>query len=135
MPAPPEVVLHEYISLGGWFKEPQFEALRQWLVGEGFTIKQALEPRPWRTYPSIKFSGTVTQIEQAFHVTVMQDTHSSLRCYAVFANLRMPARFAPKGDTYMEGFSFGEDSAPGLRTSCFLMLLQMLDSFLCPRNV
>jgi hypothetical protein len=119
VPAPPEVVLHEYISLGGWFKEPQFEALRQWLLGQGFVIKEALGPRPWRTYPSIKFSGTVAQFEQAFHVTVMQGAHASLRCYAVITNLRMPARFAPKGDTYMEGFSFGEDSAPGLRTRCF----------------
>ena len=67
----------------------------------------------------IKFSGTVAQLEQAFHVTVMQGAHGSLRCYAVFTNLRMPARFAPKGDTYMEGFTFGEDLAPGLRTRCF----------------
>ncbi len=119
VPASPGIVLHEFILLGGWFKEPQFEALRQWLLGQGFLIKQVLAPEPWRTYPSIKFSGTVDQIERAFHVTVMQGTHASLRCYAVFANLRMPARLAPKGATYMEGFSFGEDSAPGLRTRCF----------------
>jgi hypothetical protein len=118
-PAPAEVVLHEYILLGGWFKKPQFDALQQWLIDQGFMIKQALGLEPWRTYPSIKFSGTVAQFEQAFHVTVMQGTHGSLRCYAVFTNLRMPARFAPKGDTYMEGFSFGEDAAPGLRTRCF----------------
>ncbi|MGO9265754.1 MAG: hypothetical protein ACLQBA_12870 [Candidatus Binataceae bacterium] len=118
-PAPPGIVLHEFILLGGWFKEPQFEALRQWLLGQGFLIKQALAPQPWRTYPSIKFSGTVAQIGRAFHVTVMQGTHASLRCYAVFANLRMPARLAPEGATYIEGFNFGEDSAPGLRTRCF----------------
>jgi len=119
VPAPPGIVLHEFILLGGWFKEPQFEALRQWLLGQGFLIKQALAPQPWQTYPSIKFSGTVAQIGRAFHVTVMQGTHASLRCYAVFANLRMPARLAPEGATYMEGFNFGEDSAPGLRTRCF----------------
>jgi hypothetical protein len=79
---------------------------------------KALGPRPWQTYPSIKFSGTVAQIERAFHVTVMRGPGSVHRCCTVFDSLRMPARFAPKGESYVEAFSFDEDAIPGLKTHC-----------------
>jgi hypothetical protein len=114
-PAEPDTVLHEFILLPGWVKEPEFDELRRWMLEQGFDIKRALEPRPWQTYPSIKFSGTVAQIEQAFHVMVMRGPGSFHRCYTVFDSLRMPACFAPKGESYIEGFSFSEEAALALR--------------------
>jgi hypothetical protein len=104
--------------LPGWVKEPEFDQLRRWLLEQGFEIKRALGPRPWQIYPSIKFSGTVAQIERAFRVTVMRGPGSFHRCYTVFDSLRMPARFAPKGESNIEGFSFYEDAVPGLKTRC-----------------
>ena len=85
---------------------------------QGFAIKRAIGPRPWGNYPLIRFTGTVAQIEQAFHVTVMRGPGSFHRCYTVFGSLRMPARFTPKGDKYIEGLSFNEDDIPGLKTHC-----------------
>jgi hypothetical protein len=117
-PAEPETVLHEAIMLGGWVKKPEFDKLRRWLLEQGFAIKRAQGPRPWGTYPTIWFSGTVAQIEQAFHVTVMRGPGSVHRCYSVFDSLRMPAGFAPKGASYIEGYSFDEDAIPGLKTRC-----------------
>jgi hypothetical protein len=76
-PAPPDVILHECLLLPGWVNKPEFEDLKRWLIAQGFTIKQALEPEPWRTYPELKFSGTVGQFENAFHITVMQTTRGT----------------------------------------------------------
>src|SRR5208282_6618029 len=50
-PAPPNVVLHEFLLLPGWVKTGEFEDLRQWLVEQGFVIVRANGPEPWRTYP------------------------------------------------------------------------------------
>jgi hypothetical protein len=104
--------------LDPWLKQPEFDALRRWLLAQGFVIKRAFGPRPWGTDPIIKFNATVAQIERAFHVTVMRGPGRVHRCYTVFHNLRMPARFAGKGATYIEGFSFYEGAVPGLRTQC-----------------
>jgi len=120
-PAPKALLLHEYILLPGWVKKPEFGNLTQWLIGEGFMVKQALGPEPWRTYPSIKFSGTVGQFEEVFHITVMETAegiHGPWSCYTTFTNLLMPARFAPKGEEYIDGFSFGPDGSPGLSSHC-----------------
>jgi hypothetical protein len=96
----------------------EFNELRRWLLAQGFEIKRALGPRAWGTYPLIRFSGTVAQIEEAFHVKVMRGPGSVHRCYTVFDSLRMPARFTPKGENYIEGFTFYEDAIPGLKTRC-----------------
>jgi hypothetical protein len=117
-PAETETVLHEYVLLPGWLTESEFDALRHWLSEQGFTVKQAFGPAAWRTYPLIKFAGTVAQFEQAFHVTVMRGPGPVHRCYTVFDNLRMPSRFARKGETYFQFYSFGEDAIPGLKNGC-----------------
>jgi hypothetical protein len=114
-PAPNPIVFHEFILLPNG---SEFEALRQWLIAQGFVIKQVQEPQPWRTYPEIKFSGTAAQINEAFPVTVMQRVFSYRQCYTIFTNLLMPAQFAPKGEDYIEGFSFGPDATPDLKSSC-----------------
>jgi hypothetical protein len=117
-PARRTVVLHESILLPGWLKEPEFEELQRWLIAQGFAITRALGPESWRTYPEIKFSGTVRQIEEAFHVSVMEKVSYLRPCYTVFTNLLMPARFAPKGEDYIERFAFDPDGSPGFGTSC-----------------
>jgi hypothetical protein len=117
-PAMPDVVLHEFIMLPGWVKQSEFDALRGWLLEQGFHIKQAQGPSAWQTYPLIKFSGTVAQVDRAFQASVMRRRGAVGGCYTVFANLLMPARFAPKGETYIQGYAFGRDSIPGLETQC-----------------
>jgi hypothetical protein len=116
--APPRVMLHEYILLPGWVKKPEFEALCQWLTAQGFVIVSANGPAPQRTYPDVKFHGTVAQFNQAFRVTVMEKLSIGGWCYSVFTNLLMPARFAPKGEDYIDGYSFGDEEGVGLRNSC-----------------
>lgn len=108
-------VLHEFLLLPGWGKKREFEALRQRLVAQGLVIKQVQEPQPSRTYPAIKFSGTVAQFNEDFHVTVMQRVGGG--CYTVFTDL-LPAQFAPKGEDYVDRFSFGPDGTPGLSNWC-----------------
>lgn len=48
-PAPSNVVLHQFLLLPGWVKAAEFDALRDWLVEQGFVIVQAEGPVPWRT--------------------------------------------------------------------------------------
>jgi hypothetical protein len=110
--------LHEFILLPGWVKKTQFEALCQWLKAQGFTLVRVNRPEPWRTYPDVRFRGTVAQFNQAFHVTVME-RFAGHRCYAVFTSLLMPVRFAPKGEDYVEAYSFGADASSGLTTTCY----------------
>jgi hypothetical protein len=117
-PAPLNIVLHEYLLLPGWVKAPEFDALREWLVAQGFTIVRALAPEPERTYPEMRFRGTVQQFNEAFRVTVMENPRRFPRCYAVFTKLMMPARFAPRGESYIEAYSFGSDIGAGLSTTC-----------------
>jgi hypothetical protein len=118
LPARSTVVLHEFIRLAGFVKEPEFEALRQWLMSQGFEMIRVVGPKPWRTYPSIKFNGTVGQMEKAFHVTIVERLLGVHVCYTAFSNLLMPARFAQKGENYIEGYWFGADHFPGLETIC-----------------
>jgi len=117
-PALPSAVLHEFLLLPGWVKAPEFEALVQWLVAQGFVIQRAIGPEPWRTYPNVKFHGTVRQFNQAFHIAVMSKLFHPRDCYAVFTDWMMPARFAPKGESYIEGYSFSGDGNPGVSTLC-----------------
>jgi len=62
--APPNVVLHEFVLWHGG--NSLFEPLCQWLAARGFVIVRALGPEPGRTYPEIKFHGTVRQFNEAF---------------------------------------------------------------------
>jgi len=117
-PAPLNVMLHEYLLLPGWVRAPEFEALRQWLVAQGFIIVRALGPEPEGTYPEMRFRGTVQQFNEAFRVKVMENPRGFPRCYAVFTKLMMPARFAPRGESYIEAYSFGSDMGSGLSTTC-----------------
>jgi hypothetical protein len=116
--ASPNVMLHEFILLPGWVKKAEFEALCQWLVAQGFLIVRANGPVPWQTYPEVKFNGTVAQFNQAFHVTVMEKLPGFPRCRTVFTELMMPARFATKGETYIQGYSFGSEPGGGLGGYC-----------------
>jgi hypothetical protein len=117
-PAPPNVVLHEYVGLPGWVKAPEFEALRQWLAAQDFVIVRAVAPEPGVTLPRLTFHGTVRQLNQAFHVTVMENPRGFPWCHAVFTNLMMPARFAPRGENYIEGYSLGSETGSGLSSTC-----------------
>ena len=99
------------ILCGGWMKEAQFQPVVQWLHDQGFTITRALEPQPWRTYPSISFTATVGQIEEAFHVTVLRKRN----CYVTFQTFQMPAHFAQKGENYVEGLEFSGLHQAGCR--------------------
>ena len=116
--APQDVVLHEFILLPGWVEKAEFESLCQWLVAQGFVIVRANGPAPWQTYPKVKFNGTVAQFNQAFHVTVMERRQGAPRCRTVFSELMMPARFATKGESYVQGYQFGGEQGGGLRSYC-----------------
>jgi len=117
-PAVLSAVLHVFLSCKGGVKEAEFEAVRQWLVAQGFTIVRALGPEAGRTYPSIRFNGTVRQFNEAFHITVMSKLLHPRYCYAVFTDWMMPARFAPKGAEYIQDYEFSSDGDPGLSTLC-----------------
>ena len=116
--APPRVVLHEFILLPGWVGKGEFEALCQWLLSQGFVIVRANGSAPQRTYPDVTFHGTVAQFNEAFHVTVMEKPSGVGWCYSVFTDLLMPARFAPKGEDYIDGYKFGSEQRGGLGDYC-----------------
>ena len=112
--------LHEYVSFPGWVTAADFEALRQWLLTQGFVIVTATAPNPGITYASLRFHGNATKFNRAFHVTVMERFRGQW-CYAVFTPLMMPARFAPKGANKIEGYGIGPDSSAsrfGLGPAC-----------------
>jgi len=90
VPAPPDHAIHLSVLCGGWMKEREFNALLNWFREQGFTITRTLEPQPFRTNPSIRFTATIAQINNAFHVTIVKRRN----CCVTFNNFRMPARFA-----------------------------------------
>jgi hypothetical protein len=65
----------------------EFDALRQWLIAQGFTITD-------QTYGTnadfIKFKGTIGQIEKAFHVCIVSPEYDT---YANENDPAIPARF------------------------------------------
>jgi hypothetical protein len=117
-PAPPNVVLHQFILLPGWVKEKEFDDLREWLTEQGFAIVRALGPESERTYPEIKFRTNVGRFNRAFHVTVMERSAGNPWCYSVFTDPLMPSRFAPKNTKFIEGYSLGKDDS-GVGPSCY----------------
>jgi len=117
-PAKPSAVLHVDVSFIGTVKAPEFEALVQWLAAQGFVIERAIGPEPWRTHPALRFSGTVSQLDQAFRIAVMSKLLHPRDCYGVFTEWMMPARFAPKGAKYIQNYEFSSDQHPGLSTTC-----------------
>lgn len=67
--------------------ESEFNAVVTWLVQEGFTIT-------WggRLERAVKFSGTVSQAEQAFKVAILTSSNGEL--YSNLDNPKIPARFS-----------------------------------------
>jgi hypothetical protein len=116
-PAPPNVVLHQFVLLPGWAKEVEFDHLREWLTEQGFVIVRAIGPEPWRTYPEIKFRTNVGKFNQAFHVTVMERSAGLPRCYSVFTDPVMPSRFAAKNAKFIEGYRLSADGS-GVGSFC-----------------
>jgi hypothetical protein len=90
------------ILFGGWVKGPEFNAVRRWLTDRGFTITRALGTRTMEDLSSLFFTGTVAQINAAFHVKVMRKRG----CFATFTNFLMPASFAQGHENYIEGLHF-----------------------------
>jgi hypothetical protein len=120
-PATANAALHEYIHCPGWTTAADFEALRQWLLAEGFVIVIAVPPRQGVIYPSLRFDGNAGTFNRAFHVTVLERLRGGW-CYAVFTPMMMPARFAPKGENYIDGYSIGRDTSAsrfGVRPFCY----------------
>jgi hypothetical protein len=115
-PAPPNVVLHQFILLAGWVKEKEFDDLRDWMTEQGFAIVRANGPEPWRTYPEITFRTNVGRFNQAFHVTVMERSAGIPWCYSVFTDPMMPSRFAHNAK-FIEGYRLGPDGS-GVGLSC-----------------
>jgi hypothetical protein len=118
--APANVSLHEFVSFPGWVTAADFEALRQWLLAQGFVIVVAVPPKRGVTYPTLHFHGNAAKFDRAFHVTVMERYRGGW-CYAVFTPLMMPSRFAPKGANNIEGYGINQDSPAsrfGLSSRC-----------------
>jgi len=65
-PARQNAALHEYISFPGWVSASDFEALRQWLLSQGFVVVTAVAPKQGITYPSLRFHGNAAKFNQAF---------------------------------------------------------------------